>query len=162
MIGVTGSGPRFRKPEKLSEGKIVCLDPRTVANSHAAGYWFLQAVLKRTAWRNHHPAAWEFANARGSKHTIFPSKSFSGFRIRGPEPVTPEHMMRRSKPAFQWQGTNERIHRQWQQGTKRTQDRHGEHQFTYGSSVNSLVTGGTVFFSEQPEHSVGIRYCAWA
>ena len=32
---------------------------------------------------------------------------------------------RRSKPAFQWQGTNERIHRKWQQGTKRTKDRHG-------------------------------------
>ena len=57
---------------------------------------------------------------------------------------------RRSKPAFQWQGTNERIHRQWQYGTKRNQDRHGGHQFTYGSSVTSLVTGGTVFFSEQP------------
>ena len=57
---------------------------------------------------------------------------------------------RRSKPAFQWQGMNERIHRQWQQGTKRTQDRHGGHQFTYGSSVTSLVTGGTVFISEQP------------
>ena len=61
---------------------------------------------------------------------------------------------RRSKPAFQWQGTNERIHRQWQQGTKRTQDRHGGHQFTYGSSVNSLVTGGTVFFSEQPGETI--------
>ena len=61
---------------------------------------------------------------------------------------------RRSKPAFQWQGTNERIHRQWQQGTKRTQDRHGGHQFTYGSSVTSLVTGGTVFFSEQPGETI--------
>ena len=36
-LGVTGSGPRVRKPEKLSEGMIVCLDPRAVANSHAAG-----------------------------------------------------------------------------------------------------------------------------
>ena len=61
---------------------------------------------------------------------------------------------RRSKPAFQWQGTNERIHRQWQQDTKRTQDRHGGHQFTYGSSVTSLVTGGTVFFSEQPGETI--------
>ena len=32
---------------------------------------------------------------------------------------------RRGKPAFQWQETNERIHRQWHQDTKRTQDRHG-------------------------------------
>ena len=39
--------------------------------------------------RNHYPAAWEFATARGSKHTIFPSEIFSGFRNRGPEPVTP-------------------------------------------------------------------------
>ena len=34
-------------------------------------------------------------------------------------------LTRRSKPAFQWHGTNERIHRKWQQGTKRTQDIHG-------------------------------------
>ena len=61
---------------------------------------------------------------------------------------------RRSKPAFQWQGTNERIHRQWQQGTKRTKDRHGGHQFTYGSSVTSLVTGETMFFSEQPGETI--------
>ena len=61
---------------------------------------------------------------------------------------------RRSKPAFQWQGTNERIHRKWQQGTKWTQDRHGGHQFTYGSSVTSLVTGGNVFFSEQPGETI--------
>ena len=32
---------------------------------------------------------------------------------------------RQSKPAFQWHGTNERIHRQWQQGTERTKGRHG-------------------------------------
>ena len=32
---------------------------------------------------------------------------------------------RRSKPAFQWQGTNERTQKQWHQDTKRTQDRHG-------------------------------------
>ena len=32
---------------------------------------------------------------------------------------------RRSKTAFQWQGTNKRIHRQWQQGMKQTKDRHG-------------------------------------
>ena len=63
-------------------------------------------------------------------------------------------LMRQSKPAFQWQGTNERIHRQWQQGTKRTQDRHGGHQFTDGSSVTSLVTGGTVFFSEHPGETI--------
>ena len=61
---------------------------------------------------------------------------------------------RQSKPAFQWQGKNERIHRQWQQGTKQTQDRHGGHQFTYGSSVTSLVTGGTVFFPEQPGETI--------
>ena len=59
-----------------------------------------------------------------------------------------------SKPAFQWQGTSEQIHRQWQQGTKQTQDRHGGHQFTYGSSVTSLVTGGTVLFSEQPRETI--------
>ena len=63
-------------------------------------------------------------------------------------------LTRRSKPAFQLQGTNERINRQWQQGTKQTQDRHGGHQFTYGSSVTSLVTGGTVFFSEQPVETI--------
>ena len=28
------------------------------------------------------------------------------------------------------------------------------HQLTYGSSVNSLVTGGTVFFSEQPGETI--------
>ena len=61
---------------------------------------------------------------------------------------------RQSKPAFQWQRTNERIHRQWQQGTKLTKDRHGGHQFTYGSSVTSLVTGGTMFFSEQPGENI--------
>ena len=61
---------------------------------------------------------------------------------------------RRSKPASQWQGTNERIHRQWQQGTKRAKDRHRGHQYIYGSSVTSLVTGGTVFFSEQPGETI--------
>ena len=30
----------------------------------------------------------------------------------------------------------------------------GGHQFTYGSSVTSLVTGGTVFFSEQPGETI--------
>ena len=73
---------------------------------------------------------------------------------------------RRSKPAFQWQVKNERIHRQWQQGTRRTQDKHGGHQFTYGSLVTSLVTGGKCYFHNSPEKllpsSVGIRYCAWA
>ena len=72
---------------------------------------------------------------------------------------------RRSKPAFQWQVTNEWIHRQWQQGTKRTQDRHGGHQFTYGSSVTSIVTGGTVFFSEQAGETTtqqcGNSYCVF-
>ena len=61
---------------------------------------------------------------------------------------------RRSEPEFQWKGTNARIHRQWQQGTKRTKDRHGGPQFTYGSSVTSLVTGGTVLFSEQPGETI--------
>ena len=28
------------------------------------------------------------------------------------------------------------------------------HQFTYGSSVTSLVTGGTVLFSEQPGETI--------
>ena len=72
---------------------------------------------------------------------------------------------RRSKPAFQWQGTNERIHRQWQQGTKQTQNRHEGHQFTYGYSVTSLVTGGNVFFSEQPGETMtqqrGNSYCVF-
>ena len=52
----------------------------------------------------------------------------------------------RIKPAFQWQGTNERIHRQWQQGTKRTQDRHGGHQFIYGSSVTPCDRRDRVLF----------------
>ena len=30
----------------------------------------------------------------------------------------------------------------------------GGHQFTYGSSVTSLVTRGTVFFSEQPGETI--------
>ena len=35
---VTGGTVFFSdQPEKLSEGKIVCLDPRAIANSHAAG-----------------------------------------------------------------------------------------------------------------------------
>ena len=72
-----------------------------------------------------------------------------------------------SKPAFQWQGTNERIHRQWQQGTKRTQDRHGGHQFTVnGSQLPPLWQEGPCSFQNSPEKllpsSAGIRYCSWA
>ena len=73
---------------------------------------------------------------------------------------------RRSKPVFQWQGTNERIHMQWQQGTKRTKDRHGGYQFTYGSQLLCLWHEGPSSFQNIPERplpsSVRIRYCAWA
>ena len=76
-------------------------------------------------------------------------------------------LTRRSKPAFQWQGTNEQIHRQLQQGTKRTKDRHGGHQFTVnGSQLPPLWQEGTCSFQNSPEKllpsSVGICYCAWA
>ena len=74
---------------------------------------------------------------------------------------------RQSKPAFQWQGTNERIHRQWQQGKKRTKDRHGGHQFTVnGSQLPRLWHEGPSSFQNSPEKplpsSMRIRYCAWA
>ena len=60
---------------------------------------------------------------------------------------------RRSKPTFQWQGTNERIHRQWQQGTKWTKDRHGGHQFTYGSQLPRLRhKGPSSFQNTQRDH----------
>ena len=39
-------------------------------------------------------------------------------------------------------------------GNETKQDRHWGHQFTYGSSVTSLVTGGTVSFSEQPGETI--------
>ena len=66
------------------------------------------------------------------------------FWVPNPNYLSPT---RRSKPAFQWQGTNERIHRQWHQGTKQTKDRHGGHQFhIWGISVTSLVTQRTWFF----------------
>ena len=72
---------------------------------------------------------------------------------------------RQSKPAFQWQGTNERIHRQWQQGTKRTKDRHGGHQFTYRSQLPHLWHEGPSSFQNSPERplpsSVRICYYAW-
>ena len=74
---------------------------------------------------------------------------------------------RRSKPAFQWQGTNERIHRQCQQGTRRTKDIHGGHQFTVnGLQLPRLWHEGPSSFQNSPEKplpsSVWIRYCAWA
>ena len=47
-------------------------------------------------------------------------------------------LTKRSKPALQWQGKNERIHRQWQQGTKQTKDRNRGQQFTYGSQLPRL------------------------
>ena len=61
---------------------------------------------------------------------------------------------RQSKPAFQWQGTNERVHRQWQQGTKRMKDRHGGHQITYGSHSPRLWHDGPSSFSEQPGETI--------
>ena len=72
----------------------------------------------------------------------------------------------RSKPAFQWQGTTERIHRQWQQGTKRTQDRHGVTNSLMGIHLPPLWQEGPCSFKNSPEKllpsSVGICYCAWA
>ena len=47
MLGVTGSAPRFRKPEEHWEVKVVCLDSHPIANSHAAAQWFLRAVQNR-------------------------------------------------------------------------------------------------------------------
>ena len=63
-------------------------------NSQWMGHSYLPCdrrdrVLFRSAQRNHYPAAWEFATARGSRHTIFPSEIFSGFRNCSPEPVPP-------------------------------------------------------------------------
>ena len=62
---------------------------------------------------------------------------------------------RRSKPTFQWQGTNERIHRQWQQGneTNKGQTR-GAPIHSGWVAVTSLLTGGTLFFSEQPGETI--------
>ena len=53
---------------------------------------------------------------------------------------------RRSKPAFQWQGTNERIYMQWQQGTKRTKDRHGGTNSHMGRSYLSCDMRDRVLF----------------
>ena len=72
---------------------------------------------------------------------------------------------RQSKPAFQWQGMNERIHRQWQQETKQTKDRHEGHQITYGSQLSRLWHEGPSSFQNIQERllpsSMRIRYCAW-
>ena len=37
MLGVTGSGPQFRKPENFWKGRLDVSGPRAVVNSHAAG-----------------------------------------------------------------------------------------------------------------------------
>ena len=55
-------------------------------------------------------------------------------------------LMRRSKPAFQWQGTNERIHRQWQQGKKQTKDRQGGTNLKFGLSYLACDTRDLVIF----------------
>ena len=76
---------------------------------------------------------------------------------------------RQSNMHLQWQGTNERIHSQRQQVTKRTKDRHGGTNFTYGESQLPCLWHERPS-SSVPEHpkiplpsSVRIRYCvrAW-